>query len=78
MELNVIIDEYTHNSTGDGQDTKVDYHQKRLCRSPEVLAVVHVQPEDGRESDCSDKVRINNHIRVEWRGFDLTAEPASE
>lgn len=57
---------YTHNSTGYGQDSNVDYCQERLCCSPEVLAVVHVQPEDGGKSDCLVKVRINHHIRVEW------------
>lgn len=58
--------EYTHNSTGDSQDSQVDYCQKSLCGSPEVLAVVHVQPEDCRKSDCLVKVRINYHIRIEW------------
>ncbi len=46
---------YTHNSTGNSQDSKVDDRQQRLCCSPEVLAVVHVQPEHGRDSDCPVK-----------------------
>lgn len=75
--------EYTHNSAGDGQDSKVDYRQKWLCDILKVSAVIHVQPEDGGKSDCSVSVRNQSSHSGSMSGMwqeriGLTAKPTSE
>lgn len=70
----------TYNSTGNGQDANINNGQTSLLPVFEVLTVIHVQPKDSRETDCSVQVSICLMSRkvVSREGGNHTAEPTSK
>lgn len=49
----LVIVAHTYNSTRDTQNKEVDTGKDNLLVGGRVFPLVHYQPEDGRESNCS-------------------------